>query len=338
MANRGTIVRKKRKERAAPVVRRGSKLIGPSFIGHDTWTGEEYHIKQRAARDFYYENYKPADLLADVWAWMKEQKYSAADIRAARAQGVGVAASINCKLLRSGMPDLNEKHAEYWTSLEGTGDVLHPVSQFIKRKLEEAIAKGKAIVDIEVQAAQASKPVRQNIQELMRERAGDASAELDVIFDEFVSAGCPKEFETQKRILAELETRKILPQHISTIIKAWERIRAERVEAMEGKDVQLVEGYKSYSRTQMKNILRFVEQVITDLNAYVAIKQATKTKTVRLRKPIPIEKIVARMKYLKAFKDATVDLTSFIMRLRLGCTMLRSASYITTSLMIIRSA
>lgn len=156
------------------------------------------------------------------------------------------------------------------------------------------------------------KPERQNIQELMRERAGEASGEIDAIYDEFIAANCPKDFEIHKRVLSELDTRKILPQHVPTLIKSWERLKTEHIEATSGKDEQLVEGYQHYSKTQMKNCLLIIDQIISALNAYIAIKQATKTKTVRVRKPVPVEKTVSKLKYLKTFKDdvANIELIS----------------------------
>ena len=309
--------RKTKKVRATPHVRRGKKVLGPSFLGYETWTDAEYHANSRSARAFYYENYKVADLLPDAWAWMKENKYSVADIRAAKAQGVGVNVAILCKLLRGGMPDYNKSYAEYWESLPGTGDKMEPVSTWIVRNIDEAIRKGKPIAAAEKKAEDAAinavaQPVRQNIQEIMRERAGEASAEIEAMYDEFVLAGSPKEFETRKRVMAELTERKILPQHVSMLIKPWERIKAEYIELQDGKDEQLKEGYARFSKMQIRNMIKIIDQIISDLSAYISIKQATKAKSVRTRKPVPIEKIVAKLKYLKTFKDEAtkVDLTS----------------------------
>lgn len=305
------ISRKKKVVKSAARVRRGAKMVGPSFEGWEKMTGAEYHKHQRAASAFFYENYKPADLMPDVWAWMKDNKFSQADIRAAKAQGVTATVAVNCKLLRQGMPDTNPKHVEYWASLEGTMGDLTPVSEFLNRKLAEAIKKGNALVEAEKQAEKAAakaKPARQNIQEIMRERAGEAAAEIEALYDAFIAAGCPKEYGTDKRIQTELAERKVLPQHIPMLIKPWERLKAEYVELQEGKDAQLKEGYARFSKMQVRNIIKVIDQIIGDLNAYVAIKQATKTKTVRARKPVPVEKVVARLKHSKAFKDAALKL------------------------------
>jgi len=50
--------------------------------------------------------------------------------------------------------------------------------------------------------------------------------------------------------------------------------------------------------------------VLGDLNSYISIKKASKAP--RKRKAVPVEKIVAKLKYLKLFKDvaAKLDLVS----------------------------
>jgi len=319
-----TVRRTKKTVKAAPRVKRGAKVVGPSFDGWESWSGEVYHLNRLKARDFFYENYKLVDLLPDVWAWMKDNKYNVNDIRAAKTQSIGFGVAINCKLLRQGMPDYNKTHAEYWEALPGTGDKLYPVTEHTRRMIDEAVKKGKQIVDAEKKAEQesAAKPARQNVQEIMRERASEAAAEIEGMYDSFIAAGCPKEFSMDKVVQKELDERKVLPQHIPTLIKPWERLRAEYVDLQDGRDKQLVEGYARFSKMQVRNIVKMIDQIINDLNAYIAIKKATKATGVRTRKPVPIEKIVAKLKYLKTLKDEAtkVDLTSLHPSKLHGCT------------------
>ena len=51
----------------------------------------------------------------------------------------------------------------------------------------------------------------------------------------------------------------------------------------------------------MRNILKFIESVLGDLNSYISIKKASKAP--RKKKAVPVEKIVSKLKYLKEFKD-----------------------------------
>ena len=142
---------------------------------------------------------------------------------------------------------------------------------------------------------------RPNIQEIMRERASEAAGETDSIFDEFAAAGYPKDFETKDRVVGFFKEGNVLPQHMPNIIRSWQRLRDEYTELQTGTCEQLNEGYAHMTKTQVKNTLKFIDQVIADLNGYVSLKQATKK--MRVRKAPPVEKIVAKLKYLKEFKD-----------------------------------
>jgi hypothetical protein len=148
-------------------------------------------------------------------------------------------------------------------------------------------------------------PNRPNIQDILREKAKDAAGELEAVFDEFVTEG-----KTKTKTMDLVSKFNVMPQHISLIADIWKRKQTEFADLQEGKDKQLVEGYSHLTKIQIRNIVKFIEQVLTDLNAYISVKKASKTP--RQRKAVPVEKIVAKLKYLKTFKDvaAKLDLVS----------------------------
>lgn len=159
--------------------------------------------------------------------------------------------------------------------------------------------------DTEEKSKEAGRP---NIQEIMRERASEAGAEIEGMFDDFYNAGFPKDFNTKDVVLTQLQEKKVLPQHANALIKSWEKLRAEYIELQAGKCDQLKEGYDYLSRTQLKNAIKFVESVISDLHGYVSLKQANKKP--RVRKAPPVEKVVAKLKYCKEYKQDGLDLVS----------------------------
>ena len=145
---------------------------------------------------------------------------------------------------------------------------------------------------------------RPNVQEIMREKAREATGEMLGLFDEFVQAGARGNLPGKPiDILAKYN---ILPQHIPIILQVWKKELNELEEVLEGKDEQLVEGYSQFGKVQIKNIIKAIETVISDLNSYITVKKATKTP--RKRKAVPVEKIVSKLKYLKEFKDDTAKL------------------------------
>lgn len=156
-----------------------------------------------------------------------------------------------------------------------------------------------------VKTTEEKQPVnRPNVQEIMKDKAREAGGELEGFFDEYITSGAASKFTT--KTIQELTKRNILPQHISILTDAWKRKLAEFEELIEGKDKQLIEGYSYLNKTQVKNIVKFIEQVISDLNSYISVKKAAKTP--RKRKAIPVEKVVAKLKFMKEFKDPAMKL------------------------------
>lgn len=313
MARRPSLVKTKKKVARAAPIRRGKKMVGPDFTGWEKMTGQQFNKFKTNAKYFYYENFQEADLLPEIWKWMKDNNYSAQDIRNAKApkgiHSLNVWHAITCKLLHTGCPDHNQAEADYWEALPGTGPVLNPMTTFIKDRVAAAISDGAKIVEEEkkMEAAKAVKPVfRQNIQERMRERARDAFGEIEVLADEYLLAGCPKEFPTKDAIMGFLNEQKVLPQHINNYIKHWEALKAEYEEAKEGKCPQLNEAYAKYTRTQINNNIKFADQIIENLTAYIGIKKADRAP--RIRKAVPIAKVVSKLKHLRSFKDEVLKL------------------------------
>jgi hypothetical protein len=137
---------------------------------------------------------------------------------------------------------------------------------------------------------------RPNIQELMREKAGEAAGELEGLLDEYMTTG-----KTTQKVVDVVAKFNVMPQHIPIIVEIWKRKAEEFAELAEGNDKDLNEAYAFLGKVQVRNLIKFVDNVLGDLNSYISIKKASKAP--RKRKAVPVEKIVAKLKYLKEFKD-----------------------------------
>jgi hypothetical protein len=145
---------------------------------------------------------------------------------------------------------------------------------------------------------------RPNIQDILKEKARDAAGELEGMFDELITSGAPTKHSL--RPLDEVAKKNVMPQHISLLTEVWKKKQNEFEELLKGSDKQLIEGYIYLNKTQIKNVLKFIEQVLNDLNSYISVKKAAKAP--RARKAVPVEKTVAKLKYLKTFKDTATKL------------------------------
>ena len=156
---------------------------------------------------------------------------------------------------------------------------------------EEVVAKPKRTV---------------NIQEVMREKADEALSEVEALFDEYITAGCPKDFNIDKKVVGFLSAKNVLPQHLAAAIKRWQRLLDEYLEVQNGKDAQLNEAYSNYGKMQIRYTIKLIEDIIGEMNGYIGLKQATKK--VRAKKAVPVEKVVAKLKHCKSFKDDALKL------------------------------
>jgi len=145
---------------------------------------------------------------------------------------------------------------------------------------------------------------RPNIQEILKEKARDAAGEMEGMIDDFVTKG--KAAEKTVDIVAKYN---VMPQHIPIIVEIWKR-KQEVFQKLSDGDEYLKEGYSFLGKIQIRNILKFIDGVLSDLNSYISIKKASKAP--RKKKAVPVEKIVSKLKYLKLFKDvaAKLDLIS----------------------------
>ena len=86
---------KKKTVRAAPRTRRGDKLSAPKWEGWEEWDGQKFHRFKGASREFYYQNYKPADLFPHTFKWMESNGYTKEDIKHAKAANCPIIVAIN---------------------------------------------------------------------------------------------------------------------------------------------------------------------------------------------------------------------------------------------------
>lgn len=165
-------------------------------------------------------------------------------------------------------------------------------------RLLHTLAKpnGAVVPDSEEEVKSTNRP---NIQEVMLEKAREMGGELEGLLDEYVLLGAAAKHNF--RPIDTIVKANALAHHINLLASEW-RAKIEEFEAAAlGKDEQLVEGYSHFSKAQLKNLVKFCELVINDLNGYTNIKKAAKAP--RVKKAVPVTKIVAKLKYLKTFDE-----------------------------------
>jgi hypothetical protein len=177
----------------------------------------------------------------------------------------------------------------------------------IVKWIETLALEGAALTSKKEETEGEEKPKKTvNIQEIMREKADEALGDIEALFDEFVDSGYSKDFSVDKKVVGALSARNVLPQHLASAIKRYQRLLDEYLEVQAGKCEQLNEGYANYSKMQLRYAIKVIEDIIAEMNGYISLKQVSKKP--RAKKAVPVEKIVAKLKHCKSFKDDALKL------------------------------
>lgn len=172
----------------------------------------------------------------------------------------------------------------------------------LNNQIRDLMAAVRAVpATVKPSEAAAPKP---NIQDRLREKIADAAGEIEVMYDDMINAGV--KMSADHRPMSVLRGRNVAPQLVGTIASHWQQHLAELEQVVQGRDAQLVEGYSNFGKLQIKNLMRFCEQVITDCGNYVQIKKVERKP--RAKKALSPDRLVSRFKFSKECKD--LQLTS----------------------------
>ena len=282
MAKTNLKPRKKKVVRGAPRIKRGSKLMEPSWEGWEELTGEQFHKKATIDRDWYYQNFKPADLYPSVLQWMRTlpDDYTENDIKSVKfapTHALSISAAITAKLLLNGMPDYCKAHDDYWQTLKGTMGEVKPITVFLKTRVAHAIEQGAVIVETKQEEAKEKVGVHvPTIQERMREACVIMASDIEefvVSFLETHDTNALKDFEP----ITILRKEQAKAGH-ARLIKTWYQGERDEIydlvnfptsaklKKMSEQDqdmyAQLKEGYNHLTSKQSKSILEMFQRIV----------------------------------------------------------------------------
>jgi len=138
-----------------------------------------------------------------------------------------------------------------------------------------------------------------NIQDRLREKMVEAAGEIEGMFDDMIMAGA--KMTADYKPMVALRSMNVAPQMVGEIAGLWKQRLEVLQEVAVGKDAQLVEGYSNFGKMQIKNLIKFAEQVLADCGSYVQIKKTERAP--RKKKPVSLEKLTQRFRYLREFAE-----------------------------------
>lgn len=243
---------------------------------------EEFDHFMRKSLNYYNYFYTQKDLKKYVVEWMKNSsEFNKEEVKAfERSSDKAMPMTVHGLIMahRQGMP-FRERHIE-----------------FIDKCIEEAI-RGAGKEEIVVEAVEAKAKVytptiQDRLNEKTSEHIGEFEGELDNVYLKIDSKFKAYEYLTANNV----------PQSQLGKFEAVFQSHKDELElAQSKKDEQLTEGYRHLKTADFKRILGWLSQVLADIDQYRGVKKATKK--VRVKRPVSKEKLVAKLKYAKEFKE-----------------------------------
>lgn len=274
--------------------------LSPKWDGASEWEGNKFTRFFHEAMAWYRLEKSGKELKPQVINWMAQNGYDRSDIEAFKKTKDNrcslTMGSIAACLLR-GMPEV---HAGF-NDGKDTG-------QWLRTQIATVVSDGKDDIDDSEEA----KPVVKaavyvpNIQERLKEAAGDMSEELDIAIDNWIMD--PENFDPKAfKIVSLLRGKGCKSAHARFIKAYFKSGHDELLELASGNaDEQLREGYKHVSRKNVKKLIEFYELIAAACEQIAA--EAKILKKPRAKKVKPAEELVKKLKFLVT--DPKLGITS----------------------------
>jgi hypothetical protein len=167
--------------------------------------------------------------------------------------------------------------------------------EFLKNQIGSR-QKSQDKADAKAAATAALVAAAPSIQQRMDEKASELASEIDAAIDEYTTTK-KSDFSTKGYLASKNATAPIAKRIGDMYVGLAKELR----EALEGDDKQLVEGYSNFTKRELKKFAEFVEGIIADCQQ--SVQTAKVNRAPRKRKPVPLSKQVAKVKYMKEFEE-----------------------------------
>ena len=281
-------------------VRESSKRDpSPKWDGVESWSAEQFSAHFREAMKYYNLEHSGKDLKPKVIDWMGRNGYSKDEIsnfKRTKDSRCGVTMGAIAACLIKGMPAVRKDFNQGRDS-----------SEWLRNEIRKVTYDGREDIDdtAEVKVAKPAAPVI-NIQDRIREQAGQMSEELDAAIDSFImdpNAFDPKAF----KIVNLLRGKGAKAAQARYVRSFYERGHAELMELASGNaDEQLREAYKHHPRKNIKKLIEFYEAIAQACEQIAA--EAKIMKKPRAKKIKPAEELVKKLKF--CVKDDKLGIVS----------------------------
>lgn len=261
----------------------------PQWVDAETWDGSKFTAHFHTAMKYYNLESSGKELKPKVIDWMGRNDYDKSAIAAFKKtkdwRCSTTLGAIAANLLK-GMP---ESHAGF-NGGKSSAD-------WLRKEIAKVVEDGRYDVEAEVVDTKKPKVVIPvpNIQDRIREQAGQMSEEIDAAIDSWITD--PESFDPKAFKMVSLLRGKGCKAAQARYIKTYFRPGYEELlELASGNaDEQLREAYSHNSRKNVKKLIEFYESIMTACDQITA--EAKVLKKVRPKKVKPAEDLVKKVKF-----------------------------------------
>lgn len=261
----------------------------PKWDGADSWTTSEFYNRYRDAMRYYNMESSGKELKPKVIDWMGRNGYDKDQIREFKKTKdwrshttMGAIAACLIKGMPAQRADFNN----------GRSSV-----DWLKKQIEEVIEHGRHDIEVveEDKSTKVAVPVL-NIQERVKDAAGEMSEEIDAAIDSWITD--PDSFNPKEmRMVSLLRGKGAKAAHTRYIKGFYQRGLDELLELTSGApDDQLKESYKHVNKKNVKKLVDFYEGIMLACDQIAA--EAKILKKPRPAKIKPAEELVKKLKFL----------------------------------------
>jgi hypothetical protein len=290
---------KKEKVTSVSIREHAKRDHSPKWDGAETWTGDQFLRHFQGAMRYYRMESSGKELKPKVIDWMGRNGYDRdaikdfKDTRDGRCQ-LTVGAIAAC--LIKGMPD---SHPEFNDG--------RSTATWLRAEIAKIVDDGKwdEAPEEEVKVTKTAAPVF-NIQDRIREQAGEMSEEIDAAIDSWITD--PDSFDPKAFKIVNLLKGKGAKAAQARYIRGFFTKGMEELQELASgqADEQLKEAYKHNSRKNVNKLIEFYNSVMSACEQIAA--EAKVLKKPRAAKVKPAEELVKKLKFM--LSDTKLGITS----------------------------
>ncbi len=262
----------------------------PKWDGCEDWNPKQFMKHFRTAMDYYRLEVDTKSHKAAVLTWMAANKYTKDQIAAFKGTNDwrvsstmgGIAACMNRGMPASRPGFNNDANSAMWLGQQITSIVEAGSKDQKEKEQAEFDATPKHVKSIQTRTIESTFPMTEEIEDAIEQF--QTSPET---FD-------PKAF----KIAPALRKRGAKAAHAKIIKEFYARDLAELELLASGKgDDQLREAYSHRSKKQIRGLIEFMKEIMSACD--MISEEAKVTRKPRVKKEVPKEKLVEKLKYLK---------------------------------------